>query len=108
MLVTTGMVSVVLCGLSWQLLSGYCDDARLQDSADRFEKLAILVLEDLAQSGKGVEYLFQEGLLVCDMFDNFLRDRLWVLRVGLRGKQNNDGGLGRSLSMVATREGYHN
>ncbi|CAE7608913.1 TRPM8 [Symbiodinium sp. CCMP2592] len=32
----------------------------LEDSADRFEKLAILVLEDLAQSGKGVEYLFQE------------------------------------------------
>ncbi|OLQ10685.1 Transient receptor potential cation channel subfamily M member 3 [Symbiodinium microadriaticum] len=43
-----------------ELLIGYWDDARLQESADRFEKLAILVLEDLAQSGKGVEYLFQD------------------------------------------------
>ncbi|CAE6961897.1 Trpm8 [Symbiodinium natans] len=34
----------------------------LEDSADRFERLAILVLEDLAQSGKGVEYLFQESV----------------------------------------------
>ncbi|CAJ1364707.1 unnamed protein product, partial [Effrenium voratum] len=34
----------------------------LDDAADRFERLAVLVVEDLAQSGKGVEYLFQESL----------------------------------------------
>jgi len=33
----------------------------LNDTADRFERLAVLLLEDLAKSGKGVEYLFQES-----------------------------------------------
>ena len=89
------MKVVLWSGLSWQLLIGYWDDARLQESADRFEKLAILVLEDLAQSGKGVEYLFQERLLVAvRRVGPFRRAyRLWVPRVGLWGKQNNNGGL---------------
>lgn len=34
----------------------------LDDAADRFERLAVLVVEDLAQTGKGVEYLFQESM----------------------------------------------
>eukprot|EP00439_Symbiodinium_sp_Y106_P040126 s1527_g4.t3 len=33
----------------------------LDDAADRFERLACLVLEDLALSGKGVDYLFRES-----------------------------------------------
>lgn len=34
----------------------------LDDAADRFERLAVRVVEDLAQTGKGVEYLFQESM----------------------------------------------
>lgn len=33
----------------------------LDETADRFERLAVLLLEDLAQRGKGIEYLFQES-----------------------------------------------
>ncbi|CAK9104554.1 unnamed protein product [Durusdinium trenchii] len=34
----------------------------LDDAADRFERLAVLVVEDLALTGKGVDYLFQESM----------------------------------------------
>jgi len=45
--------------------SSSCNDTLVHRSlsitADRFERLAVLVLEDLAKTGKGVEYLFQES-----------------------------------------------
>jgi len=41
--------------------------AGLDGVADRFERLAVLLLEELAKNGKGVEYLFQES----DRFHNY-------------------------------------
>jgi len=62
-----GLVAASACrerGVSRFGSASYSDTvarANLDSIADRFERLAVLLLEELATTGKGIEYLFQES-----------------------------------------------